>query len=317
MDHVDHHKILKFFQHGFRAKRSCETQLINTIEDLANGLDHQQQLDLPILDFSKAFDLVGHQRLLHKLHYYGIRNTTLTWISGWLTSRTQKVVVDGESSGEARVICGVRQGTVLGLLMFILYINDIDNETSSSIRLFADDSLLYRTASCTRDASELQRDLKQICRWADLWQMNFNVTKCHVLSVTKKTQPLMFPYTIGGQQLQHVTHHPTLALSSQITLAGDPTLTRWSPRPSAPWTCSAGTLVTAPRTPKTSHIRLLCVLCKNMLVLHGILTRPTIFTEWRMCSVGQPVLWLVSTSDTSASLLSCKTNNGDCCRNIA
>ena len=101
MDHVDHHKILKFFQHGFRAKRSCETQLINTIEDLANGLDHQQQLDLPILDFSKAFDLVGHQRLLHKLHYYGIRNTTLTWISGWLTSRTQKVVVDGESSGEA------------------------------------------------------------------------------------------------------------------------------------------------------------------------------------------------------------------------
>ena len=110
---------------------------------------------------------------------------------------------------------------------------------------------------------------------------------------------------------------PTLALSSQITLAGDPTLTRWSPRPSAPWTCAVGTLVTAPRTPKTSHIRLLCVLCKNMLVLHGILTRPTIFTEWRTCSVGQPVLWLVSTSDTSASLLSCKTDNGDCCRNIA
>ena len=155
---------------------------------------------------------MGHQRLLHKLHYYGIRNTTLTWISGWLTGRTQKVVVDGESSGEAAVISGVPQGTVLGPLMFILYINDIDNETSSSIRLFADDCLLYRTVSCTRDASELQRDLKQMCRWADLWQMNFNATKCHVLSVTKKTQPLMFPYTIGGQQLQHVTHHPYLGV---------------------------------------------------------------------------------------------------------
>ena len=164
MDHVDHHKILKFFQHGFRAKHSCETQLINMIEDLANGLDHQQQLDLLIRDFSKAFDLVGHQRLLHKLHYYGIRNTTLTWISGWLTGRTQKLVVDGESSGEAAVTSGVPQGTVFGPLIFILYINDIDNETSSSIRLFADDCLLYRTVSCIRDASELQRDLKQVVR---------------------------------------------------------------------------------------------------------------------------------------------------------
>ena len=84
MGHVDRHKILKFFQHGFRAKHCCETQLINTIEDLANGLYHQQQLDLLILDFYKASDLVGHQRLLHILHYYGIRNTTLTWISGWM-----------------------------------------------------------------------------------------------------------------------------------------------------------------------------------------------------------------------------------------
>ena len=230
MDHVDHHEILKFFQHGFRAKHSCETQLINTIEDLANGLDHQQQLDLLILDFSKAFDLVGHQRLLHKLHYYGIRNTTLTWISGWLTGRTQKVVVDGESSGEAAVISGVPQGTVLGPLMFILYINDIDNETSSSIRLFADDCLLYRTVSCTGDASELQRDLKQMCRWADLWQMNFNATKCHVLSLTKNTQPLMFPYTIGGQQLQHVTHHPYLGVELADDLSWGPHLDKMIPK---------------------------------------------------------------------------------------
>ena len=133
---------------------------------------------------------MGHQRLLHKLHYYGIRNTTLTWIFGWLTGHTQKVVVDGESSGVALVISGVR----------------------SSIHLFGDDCLLYRTVSCTRDASELPRDLTQMCRWADLWQMNFDATKCHILSATKKTQPLMFPYTIRGQQLQHVTHLPYLGV---------------------------------------------------------------------------------------------------------
>ena len=165
-----------------------------------------------------------------KLHYYGIRNTTLTWISGWLTGHTQKVVVDGESSGEAMVISVVPQGTVLVPLMFILYINDIDNETSSSIRLFADDCLLYRTISCTRDASELQRDLKQMCRWPDLWQMNFNATKCHVLSVTKKTQPLMFPYTIGGQQLQYVTHHPYLVIELADNLSWGPHLDKMIPK---------------------------------------------------------------------------------------
>ena len=80
MDHVDFHKILVFFQHGFRSKHSCETQLVNTIEDLAKGLNDKQQLDLLILDFSKAFDLVAHKRLLSKLQYCVIRDQTLTWI---------------------------------------------------------------------------------------------------------------------------------------------------------------------------------------------------------------------------------------------
>ena len=132
--------------------------------------------------------------------------------------------------GEAVVISGVPQGTVLGPLMFILYINDTDNETSSSIRLFADDCLLYKTVSCTRDASELQRDLKHMCRWADLWQMNFNATKCDVLSVTKKTQPLMFPYTIKGQQLQHVTHHPYLGVELTNDLSWGPHLDKMIPK---------------------------------------------------------------------------------------
>ena len=154
---------------------------------------------------------------------------------------------------------GVPQGTVLGPLMFILYINGIGNETRWSIRLFADDCLLYRTVSSTRGTSKLQRDPTQMCRWTDLSHINFNATKCHVLSATKKTQPLKFPYTIGGQQLQHVTHYPYLG----VELADD---LSWGPqddpqRQGPPWNCSAGTLVTAPGTLKTSHIRLLCALC--------------------------------------------------------
>ena len=212
MDHVDFHKILKFFQHGFREKHSCETQLINTIEDLARGLDNHQQLDMLILDFSKAFDLVGHQRLLNKLQYYGITNSTLQWISAWLVGRTQKVVVDGASSSASSVKSGVPQGTVLGPLLFILYINDIDNNTTSSIRLFADDCLLYRVIRTVQDAEALQKDLSQLCRWADVWQMDFNATKCHVLSVTKKKEPLTSSYSIRGAQLEQVVHHPYLGV---------------------------------------------------------------------------------------------------------
>ena len=103
MDHVDFHKILNHFQHGFRTGHSWETQLLNTIEDLAKGLNNQQQLDLLISDFSKAFGVVGHKRLLRKFSYYGIRDLTLTWLEDWLTGRTQCVVVEGQCSEEAPV----------------------------------------------------------------------------------------------------------------------------------------------------------------------------------------------------------------------
>ena len=164
MDHMDRHAILKHFQHGFRKQHSCETQLINTMEELCKGLKDEQQIDALILDFSKAFDVVGHRRLLGKLDHYGVRGDTHQWIERWLTGRIQRVVVEGESSEDVPVRSGVPQGTVLGPLMFIIYINDIADGTDSSIRLFAHDPLLYRVVSSTRDNSKLQTDLHTMCR---------------------------------------------------------------------------------------------------------------------------------------------------------
>ena len=148
MSHFSENKILTPVQHGFRSKHSCESQLLITTDEFIRNFESKTQADVVVLDFSKAFDVVPHQRLLHKLDHYGIRGTTLNWIQNFLTNRTQKVVVDGSSSESARVRSGVPQGTVLGPLLFLTYINDLPSTVSSQVRLFADDCLLYRPIKC-------------------------------------------------------------------------------------------------------------------------------------------------------------------------
>ena len=127
-----------------------------------------------ILDFSKAFDTVPHNRLLNKLDRYGIRNKTHTWISNFLKYRKQRVVIGGEHSTWTQVMSGVPQGTVLGPLLFLTYINDLPNNIHSSICLFADDCVLYREIKNEIDSQELQKVLNSLMKWEYDWQMNFN-----------------------------------------------------------------------------------------------------------------------------------------------
>ena len=185
MNHLETTNYLVNFQHGFRRNHSFESQLIITINDLAKTLDDSGQTDLIILDFSKAFDhdSASHQRLLHKLDHCGVRGDTINWICSLLT---QRVVVNGKESEVVKVKSGVPQGTVLGPLMFLIYINDIGAEIKSSIKVFADDCLLYKRIKSPNDANAHQQDLNNFLLWADKWQLKFNTSKSYDLQVTKK-----------------------------------------------------------------------------------------------------------------------------------
>ena len=213
MDHFDNHQVLTDAQHGFRSGRSCETQLLITTNDLAKALDDRGEVDGIVLDFSKAFDRVPHQRLLLKLHHYGVRGPLLTWMENFLTQRSQRVVIDGKSSDWSPVTSGVPQGTVLGPLLFLAFINDLPSGISSKIRLFADDCLLYRTINNSEDTSLLQQDLDRLHQWTIKWQMQFNTDKCHSMKFSLRRNSTTTKYHLGGSFLTSVEDYPYLGLT--------------------------------------------------------------------------------------------------------
>ena len=214
LDHLDHHNILVDCQHGFRSRRSCDTQLIITSHDLAISLHNRKQVDMAILDFSKAFDKVAHQRLLQRLDYYGIRSNTQAWIKSFLSNRSQRVVVDGVASDSGPVLSGVPQGTVLGPLLFLLYINNITQGISSKMRLFADDCLVYREISSDQDTIALQHDLNTLMDWGKTWLMAFNIDKCHIMRVTlARKKRIVHDYTMGGSLLHVAENSPYLGVN--------------------------------------------------------------------------------------------------------
>ena len=217
--HLNRNNIILPDQHGFRSGLSCETQLVEAAHDWAASMNKRHQTDLILLDFSKAFDSVPHQRLLHKLNYYGISGPTLYWIKSFLSDRTQHVSINGSHSALANVTSGVPQGSVLGPVLFLLYINDITNQIQSNIRLFADDSIVYREIRSPADHQILQMDIQMLTDWSKKWQMNFNTSKCHLLTITHKPKPSEFTYTISNQPISRVNSHPYLGVTIDAKLS--------------------------------------------------------------------------------------------------
>ena len=186
--HLDERNFLNPNQHGFRPGRSCLTQLLSHYDNIISLQEKGQNVDVVYLDFSKAFDKVDHNILLHKLDNLGIKGKTLKWIQQFLTNRSQRVMVNGKLSSPHQVISGVPQGSVIGPLLFLVLINDIDKDTAHSmVASFADDTRVTKGLSTQEDACTLQNDLFQIYHWSEQNNMQFNALKFELIRYGKNT----------------------------------------------------------------------------------------------------------------------------------
>jgi len=176
------------------------TNLLEFLEDVTLNIDEGRPVDVIYLDFSKAFDKVPYQRLFRKLYSHGIGGKITQWIQNWLTGRRQKVGVNKTYSDWENVISGVPQGSVLGPLLFLIYINDLDEGIDSKLVKFADDTKLGRGVATEQEIEMLRKDLQRIYQWSVDWQMLFNTDKCTVLHMGKNNKEA--EYKLGTNKIK-------------------------------------------------------------------------------------------------------------------
>lgn len=217
-EHLNYNNLIKSSQHGFMNNKSCTTNLLEFLEFVSKAVDEGQPVDIIYLDFAKAFDKVPHRRLILKLKSHGVSGDLLRWIQDWLSDRKQRVVLNGNCSTWKKVVSGVPQGSVLGPLLFIIYINDIDLETAelNVITKFADDTKGAKTVVTDSDRVTLQSVLNKLCEWGNKWGMQFNETKCKVLHCGKNNPK--FSYKMNDVLLASVSEEKDLGLIIQENL---------------------------------------------------------------------------------------------------
>ena len=167
MQYFKSENLLSICQHGFRSSHSCVTQLLQAVNDWSLALESGNSVDVVYLDLRKAFDCVPHRQLLTKLQSYGITGKLLDWIEDFLADRKQRVSIRGSLSDWVNITSGVPQGSVLGPISFIIFVNDMPDVINSMLLMFADDTKLYRTISSPIDHDILQQDIDRIGAWGE------------------------------------------------------------------------------------------------------------------------------------------------------
>ena len=181
---------------------------------IGEALDKNIQSDLIYLDFAKAFDFVDRSIVLAKLKAYGVSGPLFAWFTDYLTGRAQRVVVERAASKWAPVTSGVPQGSLLGPILFTIFINDLPKEVVGGVRvaLYADDTKLYKSVTSICDCQSLQTTLGNLNSWSKHNRIKFNTSKCKSLTFTRKKSPLVHEYTLDSAQLERVSNEKGLGV---------------------------------------------------------------------------------------------------------
>ena len=200
-EHIKNHMVtngfFSTFQYGFIPGRSAPLQLLTVLETWEESIENGYDIDCIYVDFMKAFDTVPHKRLIVKMKCYGIVDPILGWVESFLSNRTQYVSVNGKCWELKAVTSGIPQGSVLGPILFVIYINDLPDVVNKYLYLFADDSKIFNNIKCEKDVEDLQKDLDRMSDWSDRWMLKFHPDKRKHMKIGKKSA-LSRKYKIKG-----------------------------------------------------------------------------------------------------------------------
>ena len=218
---LEENEMISKSQFGFQQGKSCVTNLISFYSRVTDIIQEREGwVDCIYLDLKKAFDRVPHKRLLYKLKQYGgVGGSMLVWMKNYLEGRQMRTVIRDKVSRWREVVSGVPQGSVLAPIMFLIYVNDMPEGINSYINMFADDAKLMKRIISEDSCRELQCDLDKLYDWSQIWKMDFNANKCHVLEMGRSEKRPRGEYSMGNETINKAKDERDLGVTVQDDLS--------------------------------------------------------------------------------------------------
>ena len=211
---------ISIYQHGFVQGRSTSTNLTLFVNFCLRNMENKCQTDVIFTDFSKAFDRVSHRILLKKLSFFGFHSFLLKWLSSYLCDRSQFVKIGSTLSFKIYNHSGVPQGSHLGPLLFLIFVNDLPTIINfSKCLMFADDVKIFMSIKSVADSLNFQKDIEKLKDWCSTNSLSLNLNKCSVMSFSRSTMPILFNYMMGGVRLQRVVTQKDLGVIFDLHLS--------------------------------------------------------------------------------------------------